>query len=124
MEYNLEFLQRITLPGKDELGEEEQLEILAGCAWVEQHSLFRFDDYLETPPNVQLFLLRFREILHSGLSCGILSERMAGLSQAGLTQAFAVSHGLDNLLRQLASELLHPWYTPIEVIEAQDRYKS
>ncbi len=122
MEYTLEFVQTLALPNQESFDEEEQLEILAGCHWAEQNTKFRFDEHPTVPATVKIFLLRFRDVLHSGLACGVLSERMAGLSQAGLSQAFAVSHGLDGLIRQLACELLRPWYEPVDVIVSQTRY--
>lgn len=115
-----EFVQSLALPGLAEPGEEDVLAVLAGCGWIERNTRFRFGG--ELPAGVRLFLLKYREMMDSGAAFGVKSERLAGMSQAGMSQSFAERVGLEDLARQMAAQTLGEWYDPVAVLGAERKY--
>ena len=115
-------LKALGLPAPyDAPGDETALWLAAACGWVERHTEFRFGEGGETPAGVKLFLLKFCEAAESGAANGVLSERLAGTSQAGMGQSFAAV-GFEALLRQWAGELLGEFYKPVRFVPAGERW--
>lgn len=80
------------------------LLVESGLQWLLSNTTLRFNinnitEIKALPANVRLFLLKFTEIY--GLRYGVTSESISGLSQS-----FADADSLNNLLWQLADELL------------------
>ncbi len=117
-------LEALGLPAPlDKPGEEDALYLRAGMAWVEENTRYRFGEE-ETPPGVRLFLVKYLEVMQSGLASGVHSESLGGMSQRFSSAAGANSTAsAEDVLRMLAGQLLGPWYSAIQVCPAQPRWR-
>lgn len=99
----IEQVQEIGL-GLKQTDEQTCLLVESGLQWLLNNTTLKFNmnnitELKALPANVRLFLSKFTEIY--GLRYGVTSESISGLSQS-----FADANSLNNLLWQLADEIL------------------
>ena len=116
------FVKGLALPGLDAPGQEDVWCVAAGCRWVQANTRYCFGQREEEDGAVKLFLVRWREIMNSGPAAGVKSERLAGTSQAGMSQTFFESAGVENLVRAAAAQLLGDYYRPVAFVPAESRF--
>lgn len=98
------------------------LLVESGLQWLLNNTSLQFNinnitELKALPANVRLFLLKFTEIY--GLRYGVTSESISGLSQS-----FADADSLNDLLWQLADELLGDLVNPrVKFVISSARWK-
>lgn len=110
--------EKLGLPAPmDRPGGEDALCIEAAVGWIEQNTSFVFVEGEAVPGAVKLFILKYCGLMESGLAAGVRSESLAGMSQS-----FAEGAGLEAMVRELAGQLLAPWYRGAAFLPAQGRW--
>lgn len=125
-------------PPLDDPGPVERVYIVSAMEWIENHSAFRFGAYGIDPQDpgaaangsgvtytgaqteagglpaaVQLFILKYCEVMQSPAAAGVAGESLGGMSQS-----FSAA-SVEGLLHGLAGQLLGRWYNPCAFVASE-----